>query len=114
MRHALKTKVGIGALVLTLMLVGLPVFLGVGHGKASSGSQSAGPATGEPARISAPASTASPVAATTRVVPFTIFDLFLLVGGGVVLLVLGANVGRSDSRGSEVGRPEPARAEVQG
>jgi hypothetical protein len=102
------------------MLVGLPVFLSVGHGKANSGSQSAAPGTGEPARISAPAlsgaraSTASPVAATTQVVPFTIFDLFLLVGGGVVLLVLGANVGRSDSRGLEVGRPEPARAEVQG
>jgi hypothetical protein len=44
-------------------------------------------------------------------IPFTSFDVFLLVAGGVLLLVFGANVGRPrELTASEV--PEPQQVEA--
>jgi hypothetical protein len=83
LRRALKTRGGIAALVVVLALAGIPSLLGVGRGHA--GRTAATPATASPAAAAAPRPSG-------HAVPFTGFDLFLLVSGGLVLLLCGANV----------------------
>ena len=114
MRHALTTKAGIAAVLVVLALAGAPALLGVSGGKATSvkpkpqllvhgDTQRA--ASGVVVPVQSQPST------ITKMIPFTSFDVFLLVAGGVLLLVFGANVGRPhELTASEV--PEPQQVEA--
>jgi hypothetical protein len=113
-RHALTTKAGIAAVLVVLALAGVPALLGVSGGKATSvkpksqlfvHSDTQRAASG----IVPPVQSQPPT--ITKMIPFTSFDVFLLVAGGVVLLVFGANVGRPrELSTSEL--PEPQRVEA--
>jgi hypothetical protein len=103
LRHALTTRAGVAAVVALVALAGIPALFGVTGSSAKSvksakASSSTAGSTSRQARVLASARQVH----TDRIAwppPFTSFDLFLLVAGGAVLLLFGANVGRPAREG---------------
>ena len=87
MRRVLSTKLGVIGTVFVLALVGVPTLLGVGRtsAKETQATPNGTVAAGAPVRMDARAK---------HGIPFTKFDVFLLLAGGTVLLVVGANADR--------------------
>jgi hypothetical protein len=108
-RHVLRTKLGVGAVVATLALIGTPTLLGVGRGKANDVHSATSSGSNPGGRIAAAASPAH-TAVGARLIPFTSFDLFLFASGGAAMLVCGANIGRRKQPAAPA--PEPRKAEV--
>src|SRR5919109_134971 len=102
MRHALTTKVGVAAVVAIVALAGIPALFGVAGGSAKSVKPAASTRTAAgstPQQARALASARPRAQRVAWPLPFTSFDLFLLVAGGAVLLLFGANVGRPAREG---------------
>jgi hypothetical protein len=99
MRHALTTRAGVAAVVATVALAGIPALFGVAGGSAKSVKPATSAHTAAPQQAHAVASARPRADRVAWPLPFTSFDLFLLVAGGGVLLLFGANVGRPAREG---------------
>lgn len=86
LRLAVTTKFAVTVIVAMLVLVGTPALLGVARGNDSR-------VAARSEQVAAPAASAQP-RLEVGAIPFTRIDVFLLVSGAMMLLLLGSAVGR--------------------